>query len=123
MRPASPEPVSTDIGVLLERVAGRDAAAFVHLHDLMAGRILDLVGAETGDTAAAPAITRAVFLEVWWLAPLTRPGDARSWLTAIAVRRSVEHLRTPSGWFGPVYDRHIARELAAVLAAGAASPG
>jgi acyl dehydratase len=118
VRPASP-----DLGVLLERIADREAAALVHLHALMAGSILDLVGAEIGDTAAAPAITRAVFLEVWWLAPVTPPGDAGSWLTAIAARRSAEHRRTPPGWLGPVYDRHVARELAAVLAAGSAPPG
>lgn len=88
----------------------------------MAGCVLDLVSVETGDTAAAPAITRAVFLELWCLAPVTRSGDARSWLTAIAARRSAEHLRTPPGWFALVYEQHIASELAAVFAAGGAAP-
>ncbi|GAA3301880.1 hypothetical protein GCM10020218_096400 [Dactylosporangium vinaceum] len=84
---------------LVQDVAVRHPAALVALSRLMAHHISALVRPGPDDAAAVRA-TRAVFDEMWRLAPVSTRwhGDARSWLLATAHRRRAEQAR-------PVDDR------------------
>lgn len=92
---------------------------------LLAHQIFAHVRAGLGDTTAE-SVTRAVFVEVWRLAPASRlrRDDARTWLFAIADRRVAEHLRA-RGRPLPLaadYDQHVGLELDALLQQGAGAP-
>jgi DNA-directed RNA polymerase specialized sigma24 family protein len=107
---------------LVRKIADRDRDALVRLHRLLIREIFTHVRARLGDTAAAVPVTRAVFVEVWRLAPASRAWheDARAWLFAIADRRVDERLRL-RGRPLPLhmdYDEHISMELSAALRRG-----
>ncbi len=103
---------------LLRRVADRDPIAFQSLYRRLVGRVFRQAREGLGNTAAAVAVTKAAFVEVWRLAPVSgmRHPDAIRWLTAITARRVIE--RTETGAPRSVmagHDEHTDRELAAVL--------
>ncbi|MEV0568500.1 hypothetical protein [Dactylosporangium sp. NPDC050588] len=67
------------------------------------------------DDVAAVCVTRAVFVEVWLLAPVSQRwhADAQAWLFAIADRRAGEQAREASPRMATVavYDQHLSSEL------------
>jgi DNA-directed RNA polymerase specialized sigma24 family protein len=112
--------VTESFNDLVRRVADRDQAAFGRLYRRLVHRIFIQVREGLGDTASAVPVTRAVFVEVWRLAPTSaaRHDDALAWLTAIASRRVVDRLRAVNHQPPPLvtnYDDHIRQELAAIL--------
>jgi DNA-directed RNA polymerase specialized sigma24 family protein len=122
----SSQPITLDrdaesINRLVRHVASRDRAAFRRLHRRLVHQIFTQVRVSVGDTASAVAVTRAVFVEAWRLAPTSaaRHDDALGWLTAITARRVADRLRTidaePSA-LAVIYDEHIRLALAAILA-------
>jgi DNA-directed RNA polymerase specialized sigma24 family protein len=102
---------------LVRRIADRESAAFLALYRLMVRPVFLHSRTGLGDAGAAVLITRAVFVEVWRLAPAMPRYDARAWLMAIADRRIAERLRSPGRPTGLMagYDEHIAAELSALL--------
>jgi DNA-directed RNA polymerase specialized sigma24 family protein len=65
-------------------------------------------------------VTRAVFVEVWRLAPASGPrrDDVLAWVTGIAARRATDRLRALDQHPPAVdatYDGHVGLELAAAL--------
>jgi DNA-directed RNA polymerase specialized sigma24 family protein len=101
---------------LVQRIADRESAAFLALYRLMVRPVFVHARQQLRDAAAAVAITRAVFVEVWRLAPTRRHCDTQAWLLAIADRRITEHRRSSARPTAlTAYDEHIAAELAALL--------
>ncbi|GAA2593173.1 hypothetical protein GCM10010399_24720 [Dactylosporangium fulvum] len=117
-----PSTATASYNSLVRQIADRDPAALAHLHRLLVRRIFVHVRAGLGDTAAAVSIVRAVFVEVWRLAPASRMwhDDAHAWLLTIADRRVAEHLRARGRPFSLAmgYDEHISLELNALLRYG-----
>jgi DNA-directed RNA polymerase specialized sigma24 family protein len=107
------------VSQLVKQIAGRDRRALRRLHRRLVHQILTQARTSLGDTASAAAVTRAVFLEVWRLAPISadRQNEAVSWLTEAASRRIADRLcvaATDPSFLIP-YDEHVALELAAAL--------
>ncbi|GAA0711634.1 hypothetical protein Drose_16515 [Dactylosporangium roseum] len=103
---------------LVQRIADREAAAFHALYRLMVRPVFVHSRTQLRDAAAAVVITRAVFVEVWRLAPTRQqPCDIQAWLLAIADRRIPEYRRSSArpAELTAGYDEHIAAELAALL--------
>ncbi|WP_189193124.1 hypothetical protein [Micromonospora fulviviridis] len=105
---------------LVERIADRDRAAFGRLYRRLVRAVFIQVCESVGSPSAAVAVTRAVFVEVWQLAPRCAAGqvDGLAWVTAIAVRRTAERLREVDGRTSPLgaeYDELLGRELTAAL--------
>ncbi|GAA2376506.1 hypothetical protein GCM10010170_080670 [Dactylosporangium salmoneum] len=119
-----PSTATTSYNSLVREIADRDPAALANLHRLLVRRIFVHVRAGLGDTAAAVSTVRAVFVEVWRLAPASRMwhDDAHAWLLTIANRRVAEHLRAQGLPFSLAmgYDEHISLELNALLRHGRA---
>jgi hypothetical protein len=103
---------------LLARVAARDPIAFRSLYHRLGRRVFQQAREGLGDTASAVAVTKAVFVEVWRLAPVSgaRHRDAIGWVTAITARRVAERIESgvPRSILSG-HDDHMERELAAVL--------
>jgi DNA-directed RNA polymerase specialized sigma24 family protein len=109
-----PPPDDRPLGGLARRIADRDRAAFAALYAMLGDEIRDRVGARLGDTRDHEVVTRAVFVEMWRLAPAhcTPHPDVRAWLRAIADARAGELLRSDGmaerdpWWvtFGDVHD-------------------
>ncbi|MEV4141714.1 hypothetical protein AB0J72_57365 [Dactylosporangium sp. NPDC049742] len=99
---------------LVRKIADGDRAALAGLYRLMVHEILAHVRPGL-DGVAAVRVTRAVFVEVWLLAPVSQRwhADARAWLFAIADRRAGEQARAASPRMAPVavYDQHLSSEL------------
>ena len=113
-------PVAESLNDLVNRVADRDQAAFGRLYGRLVRPIFAQVRASLGSPARAVPVTRAVFVEVWRLAPVSdaRRDDVLAWVTGIAARRAGDRLREldrqpPAGG----YDGHVGRELVAALGA------
>jgi DNA-directed RNA polymerase specialized sigma24 family protein len=107
---------------LVRRIADREPAALTELYRRLAGGVQAHVSARLGDAAAGP-VTRAVFVEVWRVAPARRRyDDACGWLLAIAERRIAEQLRARARPVLPAtdHDEHTRSELDAILRRGAA---
>jgi DNA-directed RNA polymerase specialized sigma24 family protein len=102
---------------LVQRISDREPAAFLALYRLMVRPVFVHARDQLGDAAAAVAITRGVFVEVWRLAPIRRRCDAQAWLLAITDRRVTEHRQSSArpAVLKAGYDEHIAAELAALL--------
>ena len=115
------EPSADVCNRLVRRVAERDGTAFRRLYHQSVRRVFRQASDGLGDPAAAVAVTKAVFVEVWRLAPVSvgRHEDAIGWLTDIAARRVMERVATGASWsvIGD-HDQHVAHELAAVLETG-----
>ena len=106
---------------LVRHVAGRDRAAFRRLHRRVVHRIFLQVRAALGDSALSVAVTRAVLVEVWRLAPAStgRHDDALGWLADITSRRVTDRRCSTgpeSSTLTAVYDEHISLVLTAILA-------
>jgi DNA-directed RNA polymerase specialized sigma24 family protein len=105
----------------MHRIADREPAALAELCRLQARPVFGHVRARIDDFAAAAAITRAVFVEMWRLAPARRQlRDPRSWLLRIADRRIADHQRSRVSP-APLrvgYDEHIRLELYALVRSG-----
>jgi DNA-directed RNA polymerase specialized sigma24 family protein len=106
---------------LVDRVAAGDRAAFRCLCTMMSTGVWRAAVLALPRPLDARAVTRATFLEVWHLARHhvnDPPADASVWITAIAMRRIGERLRTlgtPHTLLDD-YDRHVHCELAELLA-------
>jgi DNA-directed RNA polymerase specialized sigma24 family protein len=113
-------PVAESLSDLVKRVAERDQAAFGRLYRRLVRPTFAQVRESLGSAASAVPVTRAVFVEVWRLAPVSDASrdDVPAWVTAIAARRTAERLRAlqqhPSA-IDTAYDAHLDHELAAVL--------
>ena len=114
-----PESVSD----LVKRIADRDRAAFGRLYRRLVRAVFIQVCADVGSPSIAVAVTRAVFVEVWQLAPrCAGQVDGLAWVTAIAVRRARpgdlvlvagkghETTQTTAGVAEAFDDRVVARE-------------
>jgi len=108
---------------LVRRIAERDRAAFGRFYHRLVRRVYTQIHAGLGSPAAAEPVTRAVFVEVWRLAPVShaRHDDVLAWVSAIAARRTADRLRALRHQPLAVdnsYDGHVSHELAAVLPGG-----
>lgn len=118
--PASVTPNSESVNDLVKRVAERDRAAFSHLYRRLVHLVFSQVCEVVGRPSVAVAVTRAVFVEVWQLAPRRAAGhaDGLAWVTAIADRRAADRLReidSRLSGLGAGYDEFLGRELIAAL--------
>ncbi|MGN9810932.1 hypothetical protein ACTMSW_16415 [Micromonospora sp. BQ11] len=118
--PAYVLPGRESVDDLVKRIADRDRAAFGRLYRRLVRAVFIQVREGVGSPSAAVAVTRAVFVEVWHLAPRCAADqvDGLAWVTAIAVRRVGERLREIDGRRPPLisgYDEFLGRELTAVL--------
>lgn len=103
---------------LVKRVAARDRDAFRSLYRRLVPRVYRQVEAGLGNSMSAVTVTKAVFVEVWRLAPVSTAwhDDVIGWLSVIAARRTAE--RAATGASQPVlvgHDELTDRELAAAL--------
>lgn len=113
-------PGPESVNDLVKRIADRDRAAFGRLYRRLVRAVFTQACERVGSPSVAVAVTRAVFVEVWQLAPRCAAGqvDGLAWMTAIADRRAAERLREIGGRTSPLateYDEFLGRELAAVL--------
>ncbi|RKN41084.1 hypothetical protein [Micromonospora endolithica] len=123
-----PGPESVDD--LVKRIADRDRAAFGRLYRRLVRAVFVQVRDSVGSPSVAVAVTRAVFVEVWQLAPRHAADQVGglAWVTAIAARRAEERLRGIDGRPPPLatsspatgYDAFLGRELTAALGEPAA---
>jgi len=81
---------------LLERAADGDHEAFASLYDLVAPDVHGIARAVLRDDHHAQDVTQDVLLEAWRTATRYDPerGSARAWLTTMAHRRAVDHVRS-----------------------------
>ena len=115
-------PGAESVNDLVKRIADRDQAAFGRFYRRLVHAVFAQVCESLGSPALAVAVTRAVFVEVWRLAPISdsRQLDGIAWVTAIAARRAADRLREingPMSALGTGYDDLLCRELAVVLKA------
>lgn len=91
-------PAAESLSDLAGRIADRDQAAFGRLYRRLVRQIFAQIRESLGSTAAAVPVTRAVFVEVWILAPVSgaHRDDVLGWVTAIAARRAADQLRAPN---------------------------
>jgi DNA-directed RNA polymerase specialized sigma24 family protein len=115
-------PVAESLTDLVKRIAERDEAAFGRLYRRLVRPVFAQVRESLGSSARAVPVTRAVFVEVWRLAPVShaRHDDVFGWVTAIAARRADDQLRElgrrqPTAGTG--CDGHLGRDLVATLQA------
>jgi RNA polymerase sigma-70 factor (ECF subfamily) len=81
---------------LLDRVAHGDRAAFAHLYDAAAPRVLGLIRRVLVDPAQSEEVAQEVFLEIWQSAGRYEPnrGSATTWILTMAHRRAVDRIRS-----------------------------
>lgn len=81
---------------LLERAAAGDHDAFSSLYDLVAPDVHGIARSVLRDEQHAQDVTQDVLLEAWRTAERFDPerGSARAWLTTMAHRRAVDHVRS-----------------------------
>jgi DNA-directed RNA polymerase specialized sigma24 family protein len=108
------------VNALLHRIAARDPDAFTRFYRHLVRHVFARARAELGDTPSAVAVTKAVFVEVWRLAPTAvfHHRDAIGWLAAITTRRITERIAVatqPAPPWTASYDEHTGHELNAVL--------
>jgi hypothetical protein len=117
--------VSNPLQLLVDRVATSDQVAFRFLYAFLAAQVWHAAATALPDQTHVPAVTRSTFLELWHTSRnhSYRDGtDVRDWISAIMARQLDDRLRTlasPNAFFGE-YDRHVRRELEAVLGTGRA---
>jgi DNA-directed RNA polymerase specialized sigma24 family protein len=118
-RPIGLSPFDGSVDALLTRVAARDRAAFAAFFRRLVNPTFLQVRLSLGNTAAAVSVTRAVFVEVWLLAPHTDRHDALGWVSSIASRRAADRLRAINHHhlspIGLDYETHTDAELVALL--------
>jgi len=126
---------------LVSRIAGGDRAAFRCLYAFMAMRVWRTVTEAPLRSGNAISVARATFVELWHSAGGAARYDARDWIAAVTDRRVSDRLRIVDGSCRqgghlnqphvipgrrdlPTvadHDRHIDRELTALLGAGRAT--
>lgn len=82
-----------DVGVLLHRVAERDAAAFETLYDGHYRLVYGIALRMLADALAAEDVVQAVFLKVWSSPDGFRGGNFGAWLARITRNACVDILR------------------------------
>ncbi|MEU4570174.1 hypothetical protein [Micromonospora sp. NPDC023956] len=87
-------PVPETVTDLVRRIAARDQAAFGRFYRRLVRDIFTQLSDSLGSPALAVAVTRAVFVEVWRLAPTSASSDldGLAWVTDIVARRAAEQL-------------------------------
>ncbi|MFI6238831.1 hypothetical protein ACIBEF_03015 [Micromonospora sp. NPDC050795] len=118
--PAYVIPGPESVNDLLKKIAERDQSAFGRLYRSLVRGVFIQVCRRVGSPSLAVAVTRAVFVEVWRLAPKATADqvDGLAWVTVIADRRAADRLRETGGHSsspGTSYDEYIGLELTAVL--------
>jgi DNA-directed RNA polymerase specialized sigma24 family protein len=113
-------PGAESVNDLVTRIADRDQAAFGRFYRRLVRAVFAQVCESLGSPALAVAVTRAVFVEVWQLAPVSgaRQLDGLAWVSTIAARRAADRLREINGpmpALGSGYDDLLDRELAVAL--------
>ncbi|MFI6823750.1 hypothetical protein ACIBJE_22850 [Micromonospora sp. NPDC050187] len=113
-------PGPESVNDLVKRIADRDRAAFGRLYRRLVRAVFIQVCERVGSPSLAVAVTRAVFVEVWQLAPRSAAGqdDGLAWVIAIAERRAADRFREIHGrtsTLGAEYDEFLGRELTAAL--------
>lgn len=116
------KPATESLSDLVRKVGDRDQAAFGRLYRRLVRPVFAQICESLGSPAEAVPVTRAVFVEIWRLAPVsdTRRDDILGWITGIAARRAGDKLREvdrPWPTVGAGYDVHLSRELVAGLGA------
>lgn len=88
-------PPAPDAGVLLQRTARGDEAAFAALYDALSPAVFGMAKRVIRNPARAEEVTQEVFLQVWQTAPRFDPskGNAKSWVLTLAHRRAVDAVR------------------------------
>jgi RNA polymerase sigma-70 factor (ECF subfamily) len=92
----APAGLGTDLGLLLNRAARGDKAAFAELYDATASRVHGLALRVVRDPAQAEEVTQEVYLEVWRQASRydAARGSALAWLMTITHRKAVDRVRS-----------------------------
>jgi RNA polymerase sigma-70 factor, ECF subfamily len=88
--------VTTDLAVLLHRVAQRDTEAFAAFYDLTRARVFGLVTRVLRDPGYSEETTQEIYLQVWRSAENYDPaaGSPLAWLLTVAHRRAVDRVRS-----------------------------
>lgn len=88
--------VTTDLDVLLRRVAQRDADAFATFYDHTRARVFGMVTRVLRDPGYSEETTQDVYLQVWRTAANYDPaaGSPLAWLLTLAHRRAVDRVRS-----------------------------
>ncbi len=88
--------VTTDLDVLLRRVARRDAEAFAQFYDHTKARVFGLVTRVLRDPGYSEETTQEIYLQVWHNAGGYDPaaGSPLAWLMTLAHRRAVDRVRS-----------------------------
>ncbi|MDT0530966.1 hypothetical protein RM555_18405 [Micromonospora sp. DSM 115977] len=86
-----PETVSD----LVKRIGDRDQAAFGRFYRRLVRAVFTQLSDSLDSPALAVAVTRAVFVEVWRLAPghASHHLDGLAWVNAIAARHVADRIR------------------------------
>src|SRR3954447_5181008 len=86
---------TSDLDLLVGRVARGDASAFEQLYDELGSAVFGLARRVVRDPTRAEDVTQEVFLEVWRKAARfdSALGKAKTWVLTIAHRRSVDAVR------------------------------
>ena len=87
---------SSELGLLLNRAARGDQAAFAEIYDSTAARVHGLVLRVVRDPAQSEEVTQEVFLEIWRQSSRydASRGSAVAWLMTIAHRKAVDRVRS-----------------------------
>ncbi|MGH3360395.1 MAG: ECF RNA polymerase sigma factor SigK [Nocardioidaceae bacterium] len=90
----SGEPPDT-LGVLLNRSARGDAAAFEQIYDEVAGAVLGVATRVLRNRAIAEEVAQDVLVEVWRNSSryAAQRGSGKGWIMTIAHRRAVDRVR------------------------------
>jgi RNA polymerase sigma-70 factor, ECF subfamily len=90
-----PARLSSDLDVLVRRVARGDRDAFAALYDLTKSRVFGLVVRVLRDAGYSEETTQEIYLEVWRTASEYDPakGSALAWLLTMAHRRAIDRVR------------------------------
>ncbi len=88
--------MTTDLDVLLRRVADQDVDAFATFYDLTRTRVFGLVLRVLRDPGYSEETTQDIYLQVWRTADNYDPavGSPLAWLLTLAHRRAVDRVRS-----------------------------
>jgi RNA polymerase sigma-70 factor (ECF subfamily) len=85
-----------EIDELLAAVARQDARAFRTLYDRTSGRLMAVTLRICRDRGTAEEILQEIYVRVWRRSDLFDParGSGLAWLTVLARRRAIDHVRS-----------------------------
>jgi RNA polymerase sigma-70 factor (ECF subfamily) len=86
---------SERLETLLDRIAGRDRAAFRELYDAVSAKLLGLTHRILRDRAQAEDALQETFLKIWHNAAAYDPASGRpiAWMAAIAHNTAIDAVR------------------------------